>query len=133
MPLHVCNGATLACPFGATSSLVVLPIHRMMTGGQPAANINDHIPMTNIMTFGMCNCPTNPAFIAATAAKLGVPTPVPCVPITPAPWITGAITPPVILDGVPALDSVSRLPCANAAMAPVISIIEPGQTTEMIP
>jgi hypothetical protein len=130
MPFHVCNGATLMCPFGAsTSTLVVLPIHRMITSDQPAANINDHIPLVNVMTFGMCDSPTSPLFIAATAAKLGVPTPVPCVPVTPAPWVTGAVSPPVILDGVPALDNVSTLTCL---MGGVITIEYPGEVTEQI-
>ena len=131
MPFHVCNGATMKCPFGAsTSNLVVLPIHRMITSNQPAANINDHIPMVNILSFGACMSPGNPAFVAATTAALGVPTPVPCLPVTPAPWITGAVSPPVILDGMPALDNVSTLQCA---MGGVIMFITPGETTEMIP
>jgi hypothetical protein len=130
LPFHVCNGATLMCPFGAsTSSLVVLPIHRMITSDQPAANINDHIPMVNVMTFGMCISPSNPAFVSATAAAMGTPTPVPCIPVTPAPWVTGAVSPPVILDGVPALDDVSTLTCL---MGGVITIVYAGESTEMI-
>ena len=83
MPFHVCNGATLMCSFGmAPSTMVVLPIHRMLTSNQPAANINDHIPMTNIMPFGMCITPSNPEVASATAAALGVLTPMPCVPVT---------------------------------------------------
>ena len=88
MPFHVCNGATLKCMFAfppGISTLVVLPQNRTLTSNQPAANIMGHIPLANIMTFGMCISPTNPAFVAATAAALGVPTPVPCIPATPAP------------------------------------------------
>ena len=55
----------------APSTLVVLPIHRMLTSDQPAANINDHIPIVNILPFGMCMTPSNPAVAAATAAALG--------------------------------------------------------------
>ena len=129
MPMHVCNGATLMCSFGmAPSTFVVLPINRMLTSSQPAANIMDHIPMVNIMPFGMCFAPANPMFVAATAAALGVPTPVPCMPITPAPWITG--TPTVILGNIPCLDNTHTLMCTWAG---VISIAYPGQMTEMIP
>ena len=97
MPFHVCNTATLKCDFAVPpgiSTFVVLPIHRMITSDQPAANINDHVPMTNIMPFGMCMSPSNPAFVSATAAAFGTPTPVPCTPVTPAPWVPGAISAP---------------------------------------
>jgi len=133
MPFHVCNGATLQCSFAVppgTSTLVVLPIHRMLTSSQPAANIIDNVPMVNIMPFGMCMSPTNPAFIAATAAAMGTPTPVPCTPVTLAPWVTGAVSPPVILDSQPALDNVSTLACM---MGGVITILNPGEMTEQIP
>ncbi len=129
MPNHVCNGAMLACTFGvAPSTLAVLPKNRMLTSNQPAANIMDNIPMTNIMPFGMCNSPSNPQVAAATAAALGVLTPMPCVPVIPAPWAPGAAT--MMLSNQPALDDVSKLNCAYGG---VISITNPGQTTEQIP
>lgn len=133
MPFHVCNGATLKCPFAVPpgiSTLVVLPINRMLTSNQPAANIMDNKPMVNIPSFGACMSPGNPAFVAATSAALGVPTPVPCVPVTPAPWVTGAISNPVLLANFPALDNVSTL---NCMMGGVIAIVMPGEMTEMIP
>ena len=87
MPLQVCMGAMMQCTFGAApSSLVVLPTNKVLTGEVPDANIMDHIPMTNIMPFGMCMSPSNPVVAAATAAALGVLTPMPCIPNTPAPW-----------------------------------------------
>jgi len=133
MPFHVCNGATLKCAMAVppgVSTLVVLPINRMLTSNQPAANIMDNKPMVNIMPFGACMSPGNPAFVAATAAALGVPTPVPCMPVTPMPWVPGAMAPPVLLAGAPALDNVSVLPCM---MGGVISVAMPGEMTEMIP
>ncbi len=42
----------------------------------------------------------------------------------------GAISNPVILDGVPALDNVSVLQCM---LGGTITILYPGETTEMIP
>lgn len=129
MALQVCNLASLQCVFGmAPGTLMVLPINRVLTENQPAANIMDHIPMVNIMPFGMCNCPSNPAFIAATAAKLGVPTPVPCVPVTPAPWIPGS--PTVLIANMPALNNTSTCMCIWGG---VITILNPGQKTVMIP
>jgi hypothetical protein len=129
MSQHVCNGATLQCTFGlAPSTLVVLPINRVLTSNQPAANINDYIPMVNIMPFAMCSSIANPAVAAATAAALGVLTPMPCIPAIPAPWVAGA--PTVLLANIPSLNNISKLTCMWAG---VISINIPGQTTELIP
>jgi len=129
MPMHVCNGATLMCSFGvAPSVLTVLPINRTLTGNMPAANIMDHIPLVNILPFGMCITPTNPAVAAATAAAMGVLTPMPCVPVTPAPWVIGS--PTVLLGNMPALNNTSTLMCTWGG---VITVVQPGQFTEMIP
>ena len=57
----------------------------------PDANIMDHIPMSaDIMPFGMCISPSNPTVASATAAAMGVLTPMPCIPNTPAPWFSSA-------------------------------------------
>jgi hypothetical protein len=129
MPLHVCSGATLQCSFGlAPSTLVVLPVNQLLTGFMPAANIMDNKPMVNIMPFGMCTCPANPTVAAATAAAMGVLTPMPCIPATAAPWAPGAAT--VILANMPALDDTSKLMCSYGG---VISVIYAGQATEQIP
>ena len=51
-----------------------------VTAGTAAANIQAFAPMVNIPTFGMCGTMSNPVVAAATAAKLGVFSPAPCVP-----------------------------------------------------
>jgi hypothetical protein len=110
MPQLVNMGATMMCSFGASpASLIVLPTNRTMAEGPPAATIMDHVPIVNIPTFGMCSAPTNPAFIAATAAKLGVATPVPCVPVVPAPWVPGS--PTVMIGNTPALNNTCKCMC----------------------
>jgi hypothetical protein len=129
MPLQVCMGAMMQCSFGlAPSSLVVLPTNKVMTNMVPDGNIMDHIPMTNIMPFGMCTSPANPTVAAATAAALGVLTPMPCIPATPAPWVTGA--PTVLLGNFPSLDNVSQLMCTWAG---VITFVDAGEVTVEIP
>ncbi len=129
MPQHVCNGALLACTFGAApSAMVVLPKNKMMSSNMPAANIMDNVPMVNIMPFAMCSSPANPTVAAATAAALGVLTPMPCVPVIPGPWVPGA--PTVMLGNMPVLNNTSKLMCAYAG---VISVNMPGQMTEMTP
>ncbi|WP_179401427.1 DUF4280 domain-containing protein [Burkholderia guangdongensis] len=129
MPQQVSMGATLQCTFGmATSALVVLPVNRVLGEGPPAANIMDHIPMVNIMPFGMCNSPSNPTVAAATAAAMGVLTPMPCIPMTPSPWVAGA--PTVLLGNQPSLDNVSKCMCNWGG---VISIVNPATVNTMIP
>jgi hypothetical protein len=128
MALHVCMSATLQCSFGAApSTLVVLPVSRTMTG-TPAANIMDGKPVVNVPPFGVCNSPSNPTVAAATAAALGVLTPMPCVPVTPAPWVPGA--PTVLVANMPSLDSNSKLMCIWGG---VIQIVVPGETTALVP
>ena len=129
MPMHVCSGAMLQCSFGlAPGTLMVLPVNQVMTSYMPAANIMDNKPMVNILPFGMCTSPANPTVAAATAAALGVLTPMPCIPVTPAPWAPGA--PTVLLGNMPALDNTCKLMCTWGG---VIQIVNPGQVTEQIP
>jgi len=118
----------MMCSFGAApSTLAVLPANRVLTG-TPAANIMDHVPMLNIMPFGVCMSMANPMVAAATAAALGVLTPMPCIPATAAPWVPGA--PTVLIGNMPALDSNSKLMCNWGG---VIQITLPGQFTTMVP
>jgi hypothetical protein len=121
-------GAALECSFGlAPSALVVLPENRVLTG-TPAANIMDNKPLANVPPFGMCQSLANPAVATATAAAQGVLTPMPCVPVTTAPWTPGA--PTVLVGNLPALDNTSKLVCAWGG---VIQVIGPGQVTVQIP
>jgi hypothetical protein len=129
MPMQVVNGAQLMCTFGAAPSvLTVLPLNCVMDNSVPAANIMDHVPMMNIMPFGMCMSIANPEVASATAAALGVLTPMPCIPATSAPWVPGA--PTVMIANQPALDNTSKCMCNWAG---VISVVMPGQVNTMIP
>ncbi len=129
MPQATVMSASLMCTMGmAPSDLVVLPVNRTTCGGMVAANIMDHVPMVNILPFGMCISQANPEVAAATAAALGVLTPLPCIPVTPAPWAPGA--PTVTLGGMPMLDNMSKCMCTWAG---VISILFPGQVQTEIP
>lgn len=128
MPQATVMTAQLQCTMGmAPSALQVLPTNRVQCGKQVAANIMDHAPMVNILPFGVCISPANPAVAAATAAAMGVLTPMPCIPNTPAPWIPGS--PTVLLGSMPMLDNTSTCMCMWAG---VISIVMPGQLTTSI-
>ena len=129
MASQVAMGAMLQCSFGmAPSSLVVIPQSRVLADGPPAANIMDHKPMANILPFGMCQSLANPTVASATTAAMGVLTPMPCIPVTSAPWAPGS--PTVLLGGQPALNNTSRCMCNWGG---VISITNPGTTKTMVP
>lgn len=110
MGLLVCGGAILQCSFGtAPMPMTVLPKSRV-SNVMPAANIMDNVPFVNILPFVMCSSMANPAVAAATAAALGALTPMPCTPMTSAPWTPGSST--VLIGGQPALNNTSQLLCA---------------------
>ena len=128
MGVQVCMGGVMMCTFGMAPSSIVPTPKPIMTSNMVAANIMDHKPVINIPPFGMCMSLANPTVAAATAAALGVLTPMPCIPNTPAPWVPGS--PTVMLQNFPALNESSKLMCIWAG---VISITFPGQVTELIP
>lgn len=129
MGFCVCAGAMCACSFGiAPSALVVTPENRVLAGNLPVATIMDNIPIKNILPFGMCTSLANPTVAAATAAALGVLTPMPCIPVIPAPWVPGA--PTVLVANKPALNQNSKAICAWGG---IIQISNPGNMNVMIP
>lgn len=128
MGMLVCGGANIQCTFGAAPSVLnVLPQAKVMNV-MAAATIMDNKPIVNITPFGMCMSMSNPMVAAATAAALGVLTPMPCIPVTTAPWAPGS--PTVMIGGSPALNNSSKLMCAYGG---VISVNVPGQTTINVP
>lgn len=107
----VVSGAATMCSFGlAPSTLMVLPAGRPLVEGRPAATMTDISPMVNVLPFGMCQSPANPTVAAATAAALGVLTPMPCVPVVAAPWAPPAAQ--TLVGGVPGITNASRAMCA---------------------
>jgi hypothetical protein len=134
MPMQVCMGAMLQCSFGTAPSVLVVTPENRVTTMTPDANIMDHKPIKNIISFVMCTTQSNPAVAAATsaatAAALGVytPTPAPCVPATASPWAPGS--PTVLIANQPALNDTSTLTCTYGG---VITIKSAGQSSVQIP
>ena len=123
-PSAIASGQ-LMCSFGvAPSALMVLPVNRVTIEGRPAANVQDMKPLLNILPFGMCMSLANPMVATATAAALGVLVPMPCIPVTVAPWVPGA--PQTLIGGAPALTQGSTCTCSYGG---VIQIVMPGATT----
>jgi hypothetical protein len=120
----VCMGAMSKCTFGvAPGSVMVLPQNLTMTA-VPDGNIMDSKPFANVAPFGMCQSMGNPLVAIATALHLGALTPMPCIPMTMAPWVPGS--PTVLLGNMPALNNSSKLMCMWGG---VIGVNMPGQFT----
>lgn len=122
MGVNVVQGAVAQCSFGlAPTTLNVLPVSRVTIEGRPAAVITDTVTGVNLPPFGMCSSLANPTVAAATAAALGVLTPMPCVPTVVAPW--APLAPRTVIGGQPALVSGSVCTCAFGG---VITLLVPG-------
>ena len=128
MPQQVCSTAMMMCTFGVAPSVFNATPRPVLTSFLPAGVITDNIPIMNVPPFGVCTSLANPTVAAATAAALGVLTPMPCLPVLPAPWVPGV--PTVLITNIPALDNTCKLMCAWAG---VISFSTPGQFTHQIP
>lgn len=127
MATALCTGATMMCSFGvAPASLVVLPTTTIVSG-TPTANNTAFAPVVNVPTFGACSSLANPTVASATSAALGVLTPMPCVPMTTAPWLPGPVK--TIEGGTPATDQTCTLMCNWGG---VITVLNPGQITVQV-
>lgn len=123
---YVCSGAVMKCSMGTSSAnLTVLPSRTVFLAGQPQANISDHKSMVNLAPFGLCVSLAFPPTAAATAAALGVLTPMPCMHNTTSPWTVGK--PDNLIQGQPALLKSSTCQCQWGG---TISLTTDGQVGE---
>lgn len=127
MPKLVVNGAMLKCSQGmAPSTLTVLPVNGSDVDEKPAATVMHHVPMVNVAPFGMCQSMANPQVATATATAMGALTPMPCVPVLPAPWSPGASI--LTIQGQKALSGDSKCNCAWTGS---IEVTDPGSVIEV--
>lgn len=123
----VCQGAILKCSFGnLPTPLMVLP-DRKVNAMLPAAVRTDCVPLVNILPFGMCSNPVNPMVAAATAAALGILTPMPCLPCIVGQW--SSTCKKVKIKGKEAVAMDSKLQCAYGGN---IQIQAPSQLKVLI-
>lgn len=123
MATYVCSGATMKCSMGTmTAGLIVTPERGVFLAGKPKATIVDMKPLENIPPFGLCTSMANPTVAAATAAHLGVLTPMPCEPATCGVWVSGKTD--VLEKNIPALLNTCKLQCKWAG---TIELIDNGQ------
>jgi len=123
MPEFLTSNCPLKCSFGTAPA----PFQSLPLPGKPVfmaalngATITDIVPVVNIPPFGMCSSLANPQVAAATAAAQGVLTPMPCVPVIPAPWAPPS--PITSWTGVPLATVQSKCLCAWGGQ---ISVVQP--------
>lgn len=122
MGVQVVAGATAMCSFGlAPGTIMFLPVHAVLSGA-PDGNISDMAPMVNIIPFGACTSMANPTVASATAAALGVLTPMPCIPAPAGTWLPGSTK--VMLKNMPDVHNSCKLMCSYGG---VIQVLSPGQ------
>lgn len=112
----VVQTAMCSCSFGTVPCALLVNSQQTVQGtGMLLATIMDNKPIT----FGMCTTLSNPSVSSATSAAAGVLTPMPCVPMTPAPWAPGVAT--VLVCGKPLLNNSSKLMCSYGGVIQVNS------------
>jgi hypothetical protein len=120
----VVDGALAMCSFGLAPATMIATPTPVVVEGRPQATISC-CTIANVPTFGMCTSLSNPEVAAATAAKLGVLTPMPCVPVL-TPWVPVSTT---LVGGEPALTMGSTCVCAYGG---VVEIVMPGTTRTVL-
>ena len=120
MGKFVTQGAMLQCSFGMSPCTlnVIVPL-RPTCQGMAMATTMDYT-IANISTFGMCQSMANPTVASATAAAMGVLTPMPCIPVIAAPWAPAG---QVKIMGQPALINNAKCMCSFGGQ---ISVINPS-------
>jgi len=128
LPQMINSSGSTSCPFGsAPAPIKITNSSKVVASGSMTATIADMAPMTNIGPFGLCSSLMNPATASATAAALGVLTPMPCTPVPAGPWSSNA--PKVIIEGKPCLCTGAVMQCAYGG---TIQIVSPGQAKDMV-
>ena len=120
MAQPVVTGATIQCTMALPPGMGSFTATNQMTvkiGGQTAGTIADTAPMVNVGSCGMCTSMANPQVASATAAALGVLTPMPCVPSPMGTWI-GCTAP--LVGGIPALNTDGTLMCAYGGTVRIV-------------
>lgn len=117
--------AMCTCSFGAAPMVLQVSSQQTVSASKMlCGTIMDNV----CTTFGMCSNPANPTVASATAAAMGVLTPMPCVPAVAAPWTPGC--PTVMVCGKPCLNNSSKLMCSyggviSVSMTPAVTVNVP--------
>ncbi|GAO98473.1 hypothetical protein Cva_01134 [Caedimonas varicaedens] len=111
--LETVTGGFLMCAGGESMLMFdALPEVNVLVQAMPAGHFMDVVPDLNLTPMGIC----------AILSEVGLP--IPCMPAPVSPWMIG--DPTVLINGMPALDNLSMVPCAWGG---VISIVFPNNET----
>ncbi|MDE7210895.1 MAG: DUF4280 domain-containing protein [Lachnospiraceae bacterium] len=119
----VIQGTLLKCSFGNMPTPIMVMPDKKVNSTLPVAVKSDHVPFLNILPFGMCSNPANPMVAAATAAALGVLTPMPCIPCTAQDWSKACSK--VKIGGKEAINMDSCLKCLYGGNIQVVAPLQP--------
>lgn len=101
-------GSIMKCSFGVAPCIFQPMNNQTVIAKVPIGNIID-TSMASIPTFGLCQSMANPTVASATAAALGVLTPMPCTPVISGPWVCNSH---VMIKGSPILTTDAKAFCA---------------------
>ena len=118
--------AVCRCSFGTAPTTINTLPKNVMISGRIGLNTTDRAPFINLISFGLCSAPTNPAVIAITILTLGAVKKAPCIPAVIASWISSK--PTVLVNGASILNNNDFCMCMWLGK---ITISFPGQITVM--
>ena len=118
----VITGGTLKCSMGTSPGTFTGGCVKVFVTNKPGGTVADTAMGKNIAPFGLCMSLANPAVAAATAAAVGILTPMPCTPTVTGPWTPGAVH--AVFEGKAALLQTDTASCAFAG---TITVVDPGQ------
>jgi len=119
----VIQGTLLKCSCGNVPVPIMVLPDKKVNSMTPVAVASDHIPLLNILPFGMCSNPANPMVAAATAAAMGVLTPMPCIPCTLQEWTKTSEK--VKIKGKQVLSMESKLQCLYGGSIQAVLPLQP--------
>ncbi|BFH17780.1 DUF4280 domain-containing protein [Paenibacillus melissococcoides] len=123
---YVVAGAILKCSFGTQPTRLKTPLsHGVYIKNKAQMNIKDYKPGVNIIHFGNCSSPDNPAVQNSSLVDVFGVKKAPCIPLINMPWLNGKSD--VLVENEPALLNTCTTRCIHCGL---IQIENDGQNLE---
>ncbi|MBK2125751.1 DUF4280 domain-containing protein [Fangia hongkongensis] len=118
--MAACLSSQVMCTFGIAPG-VISPLRPLVTvNNKPASNINDTVPMVNVVSFPGCSNPANPLMNPLVYPWACMPMLAPFIPTNPLTTVQGA-----------PINTINNKAMCSYAAGGVISFMNPSQTTTM--